>query len=159
VGAKIAAKNEGTKKASLAQLAKIEAQKKAIEFLGTKTVNGRKLNPPKRIVKAQTTIELYIDKDERTIFETKLLINALSKTDSLSASKVFDNMINNKLLFEYCLELSGCKVAPTFKEFVQNLPIKFAYSEWDVLGAMSKMNPKHKLNLKIERQNKATKAK
>jgi len=148
-----------TEAQKLQQVQKLKAQNVAIEFLGTKIVNGKVLSPPKRIIKAQTTIELYIDKENRTINEVKLLTNALSKTDCLSASKVFDKLINNTLLLNYCLELSGRKDKPTFKEFVSLLPVKFAYSEWDLLGAMAKMNPKHKINAKIERQNKSVKAK
>lgn len=141
------------------QSEKIEAQNKAYEFLGTKTVNGKVINPSKKTVKAQTTIELYIDKENRSLNETKLLTNALSKIDSLSASKVYSRMVASTILHEYFLELSGAKQLPTFKEFAEKLPVKFAYSEWDILGALTKMNPKHKLNQKIERQNKAVKAK
>lgn len=160
------AKNEGTKKVKtlsdsqkLAQLKKVEAQQKAIEFLGTKIVNGKEITPSKKTVKAQTTIEMYLDKENRSLFETKLLINALSKTDNLSPSKVYKKMVENDALNGYFCELSGMKNLPTFKQFLDKLPIKFAYSEWDILGALSKLNPKHKLNAKIERQNKATQAK
>lgn len=149
-------KNEGIKKLTLRQLAKIKAEQKAIEFLGVKVVNGKEIKPSTKIVKAQTTVEMYIDKDERTLQETKLLTNALSKTDNLSASKVYSRMISSTLLHEYFLELAGKKEIPTFKDFVSHLPVKFAYSEWDILGALSKMNPKHKINAKIDRQNKAT---
>lgn len=135
---------------------KLHYQNEARKILGVKTVNGKEISPSSKTVKIQATIEKLYDKENRTLNETKMLVNALSKMENLSASRIYDYMKNKTELVPYFLELCGAKELPTFKEFKDALPVKFMFSEWDVLGVLTKMNPKHKLNVKIERQNKAT---
>jgi len=141
------------------------------EELGTKTVtlpNGKEkiVSPSKALISAKASILHLQSLETRSLTESKRLLGALSKVDKMSASKVFDYI--NKILLgtiggkdaetiqNVAFEVLGSKVIPTFTQFVEYLPIKFAYSESDGFNALANMNKAKQLALKIERQNKAT---
>jgi len=114
-----------------------------------KALNTKVKQPQKSIFEKQTEL---INKAEKSTFDFVKLANVTDKIEDKSISKVYAKVIAN----EYASKIVGSDKMPTFKAFVEKMPIKTLYSNWDGYKCLAKFNTKNELAKKVTRQNAAT---
>lgn len=126
------------------------------EFIMTKKENEAKLTP---MQKAEKTIkEIKAKGAKATAYDLQRLANAQLKQEQKSLRYVHGQLKrayeSGKSDFEKTiLELSGSKF-PTFASFKNTYKSKYV-SMWGGMATLRALNPKFKLAVKVERQNKA----
>ena len=111
----------------------------------------------KATLKAVETINAIKAQDKKTAFDLQKLANAVYKVEQKSISHVYkqlNGLYNDKgELADLVRELAGKKM-PTFKAFAE--AYKGTPCMWYGFATLRKLNPKFKLQAKVQRQNKAT---
>jgi hypothetical protein len=91
-----------------------------------------------------------INKTDKSTFDFVKLANVTDKIENKTASKVYKNCTANA----YAKSILGTSKMPSFKQFVEKLPIKDTYSNWDGYKCLAKFNVKNETAKKVARQNK-----
>ena len=123
---------------------------KVVNGLGVKQVRDKVVNPTKKLVGALVTIERLNAKTEKTNFDKLLLLNATIKVEDITNINKLYNRLKNDYLTQ-CVDFLGGAKFPTFKEFSEKLPIKFAFSIWDGLNTIYKFNTNAQRKIKAEK--------
>lgn len=132
-------------------LEKVERINKVLNELGTKKVGDKEIMPTKKLVNALVTIDRLNAKSEKTNFDKLLLLNANIKKDEITNINKLYNRLKNDYEVE-CIDFLGGSKFPTFAEFKEKLPIKFAFSIWDGLNTIYKFNTNAQRKAKAEKQ-------
>lgn len=94
--------------------------------------------------------EALTNKENKSVFDFVKLANVTDKIENKTASKVYKNCIANV----HAKNILGSSKIPTFSQFVEKLPIKATYSNWDGYKCLSKFNVKNNTAIKVASQNK-----
>lgn len=106
----------------------------------------------KKVVKLSLTERKakLVAKENKNTFDYVKLANVTDAIENKTASKVYKNCIMNP---ETKNILGGSKI-PTFVQFIEKLPIKDTYSNWDGYKVLAKFNVKNNVAKKVASQNK-----
>lgn len=140
---------------------KIEADKKAIKdakklVIDTKKkqlekdVNGLKIQPTTAYINKVLTIERLQNKDSIGLNELVTLESAKIHIEDLSPSKLYKRLQND--LNEHCLTILQGFDFPEFKDFLNSLPTKYAFSINDGLKTIAKFNTNAQRVLRATKQ-------
>lgn len=110
----------------------------------------------KKVTKSMTKLvnsyNSLLEKENKTSLDFARLANAEQRIEDKTASKVYKVVTSSK----YLNDILGGADVPTFKQFIEKLPQKLTYSNYDGFMCLRKFNTSETLAKKVARQNKAT---